>query len=323
MNASEFLKRRPGYTICFLGQQGSGKTLQAAYFPKSFWITTDPTGLQTITESANPDIAKLAANIVEVCPLNGVPLDEVFDQASTAETSVYGALAIAGEMAQQGRIKTLVFDNLTYFVKMLESHIKLDEDPNPQAAWGKLGRQMFEVVLAEMLPFATRYGCNVVIPIHLQRENEAAVKGAKASLSSREMQQGTGRMKRHVNLESDLSPAILGSFRDVVAGMPSAMIYLDNPPTGEGGASQYLALCDRQFYPPWDTEVQAKNRFSLPSLLDLTGKSFYAWLLDASKKAAATRQGIDEAKAKWVADQAAKAALKDSSAASAATDATK
>lgn len=326
MNASEYIKRRPAYSVALLGSAGAGKTRQAMYFPKVFYIGTDPTGLDTVLHSADPEVARLAANLVEVCPLNGVSTAEVFDQASEDETSIYGCIAKARGMAEEGAIRTVVLDNLTYLVKMLESEIGIDKDSNTQAAWGRLGRQAFELVLAELLPFTTRYACNVVVLMHVQRENEATVKGAKANLSAKEMQQGTGRMKRNINLESDLSPSILGSFRDIVAGMPSAMVYLDNAPYWTEEATlkhRYVALCERQFYAPWDTEVQAKNRYGLPPFLDLTGKSLYAWLIDASKRAAATRQGIDEAKAKWAADQAAKAALKDSSAASAATDATK
>jgi hypothetical protein len=308
MHASEYFKRRPAYTVALLGAMGCGKTLQAAYFPRIYYIGTDPTGLDTVVHSADPAIAALAANFVEVCPLNGVDVDTVFDPACDTEESIYGNIARAREMAIAGHIRTVVLDNLTYLVKMLESKIKIDQAKDTQAAWGELGRKTFELILAELLPFATRHACNVVIPIHVQRESETQVKGADA-LSSREKQQGVGgRMKRHVNLESDLSPSILGSTRDIIGGMPSAMIYMDAVPYEESGEQKlrYVALCQQQRYERWDTEVMAKNRYGLPASVDLTGASLYACLIQASKTAHGVRQKQEEARAAKAAAAAAK-----------------
>lgn len=290
----EYKKQRPAYSLCLIGPAGSGKTEQGCGFPKVYYIGTDPTGLDTVFYQERT--AKLVDNLVQVEILNGLPLEKVFAVDETSLESLFGNIAYATELAAQGKVRTIFLDNLTYLVSMKWEHLGGDNNRNTQQAYGQLSQFASDLMLTRLLPLAARNRINIVTAIHVQRESNEYVKGVEEYSGGKRKSDEVGRSKRQVNLNRDLSPMILGSFRQAVSGMPSALIYLNNE-ISQDGKLTYLAYTQKQDVKIWDTEIEAKNRYGLPPVLNLTNASLYATLVAASKKALAARPDLKAAAA--------------------------
>lgn len=275
-------RTKPNYTIWLNGPAGSGKTRAALGFPKVFAITFDPTGLDIIYE---PENEKIAANLVWQCSMTGLPLSQVFAVTDKPdEGSLYGALALAKQMAAKGEIETLLLDGFTYLASLKWDHICQDEQIetkkgglDTQKMYGRLGVYLNQFVLSNLLPVAIRHNLNVVVTCHVQRESKSAVEGV-----SNPSDPGYERTKRQVNLESDLNPQVIGGFRQAIEGLPSALIYLNHQvETDKDGKEvlNYYAYCRRTFSKGFDSQINSKNRYGLPTVLKLTGASFYKTLI--------------------------------------------
>jgi hypothetical protein len=82
-------------------------------------------------------------------------------------------------------------------------------------------------------------------------------------------------------LDSDLAPQVLGSFRQRIAGLPSAMIYLEDRLEQDAQGKevvQYYAYCRRTRSESLDTVILAKNRFGLGTLR-LTNGNLYKTII--------------------------------------------
>jgi hypothetical protein len=279
VNKEEFLKPT-GLTLWLNGGAGSGKTLQGMTFPKVMAITFDPTGLDVLRQ---PENQKYIDNLVAHVPLNGIPLNEVFQFTETPnEKSIYGALALARQLGPLGekKIETVFLDGFNYLATLKWTQIceskgvvwtekqTMDRKESDQRAWyDALGSYLDHLVLQNLLPLATRDRLNVVVSSHVQRESKNTIEGI----------QGTSNKSIEVNLDSDLSPQVLGSFRQRIAGLPSAMIYLEDrlEQDKEGRETvQYYAYCRRTRSESLDTVILAKNRFGLGTLR-LTNGNLY------------------------------------------------
>lgn len=284
--AEEFLKQRPAYAVCLIGGHASGKTRAGCGFPKVYYIGTDPTGLDTIRY--NPECAPLVANLVQIEVLNGLPLDRVFAHDESSLESIYGNIAYATELAAAGKVRTIFLDNLTYLIDPMKwQHVDGDNQRDKRQAFGQVANFASDLVLSRLLPLATRHGVNVVIAMHIQRESKEAVEGADVYNSGKRKPEEVGQSKRHVNIKSDLSPMVMGGLRQKIGGMPSAMLWLNNEIAN--GKLQYLAYCQKQHVEIWDTEVDAKNRYGLEPVINLTNASLYATLVAKTKAAMAAR----------------------------------
>lgn len=291
-------KARPRYTIWLSGPAGSGKTRAALGFPKVMAITFDPTGLDIVYE---PENANLRENLVWHCPLNGIDLATVFKSTDQPEEeSLYGTLALARKLAKEGKVETLLLDGFTYLASLKWDHICQDEQietrkggMDTQKMYGRLGVYLNQFVLSNLLPLATRSNLNVVITCHIQRESKSAVEGI-----TNPSDPGYERTKRQVNLESDLNPQIVGGFRQAVDGLPSALIYLEHKVEADAEGKEilnYYAYCRKTFVKSLDSQVGAKNRYGLPTILKLTNANLYKTLL--SKLPAAEANGATRAEA--------------------------
>lgn len=78
----------------------------------------------------------------------------------------------------------------------------------------------------------------------------------------------TGRAGK-INKMSDIAPMIEGGFRNKIEGLFGASIYLERKLTADG-KMQYLAHCNIK--QALGTVVEGKNRYGLPTTMDLTGK---------------------------------------------------
>lgn len=302
VNKEEFLKPN-GLTVWLNGGAGSGKTLQGMTFPKVFIITFDPTGTDVLRQ---PENQKYIDNLVVHVPLNGIPLKEVFQfTEEPSERSIYGALALARKLGPLGeqKIETVFLDGFNYLATLKWTQIceskgvvwtekqAMDRKEADQRGWyDALGSYLDHLVLQNLLPLATRDRLNVVVSSHVQRESENTVKGIQVARSATAIEQ-QAQSKRQVNLDSDLSPQVLGSFRQRIAGLPSAMIYLEDrlEQDAEGKEIvQYYAYCRRTRSESLDTVILAKNRFGLGTLR-LTNGNLYKTIIHKIANAAQSK----------------------------------
>lgn len=292
VNKEEFLKPN-GLTIWLNGGAGSGKTLQGMTFPKVMIVSADPTGTDVLRQ---PENQKYIDNLVMHVPLNGIPLNEVFQYTETpSERSIYGALALARKLGPLGekRIETIFLDGFNYLATLKWTQIceskgvvwtekqGMDRKEADQRGWyDALGSYLDHLVLQNLLPLATRDRLNVVVSSHVQRESKNTIEGIQTARTpvQQELQAAS---KRQVNLDSDLSPQVLGSFRQRIAGLPSAMIYLEDRLEQDVQGKevvQYYAYCRRTRSESLDTVILAKNRFGLGTLR-LTNGNLYKTII--------------------------------------------
>ena len=278
-----------GITCWINGPSGSGKTRLGMGFPDVLAITFDPTGLDVLKE---PENVKLLDNLRWHVPLNGIALQQVFQYSEQAgETGIYPAIALAKQLGPRGekKIKTVLVDGFTYLAQLKWTQICEAKGIDPtqkeevskrdidQRGWyDALGSYLDHLVLQNLLPLATRHDINVVVTCHVQRESDNTVKGMQQNRNV----ELAAQSKRLVNLDSDLSAQVVGSFRQRIDGLPSATIYLEHKLAEKDGKEviQYLAYCKMTRSPTLDTVIKAKNRYGLGTL-NLTGGSFYKTLL--------------------------------------------
>lgn len=305
VNKEEFLQPN-GLTVWLNGGAGSGKTLQGMTFPRVFIITFDPTGTDVLRQ---PENQKYIDNLVVHVPLNGIPLQEVFQfTEEPGERSIYGALALAHKLGPLGekKIETVFLDGFNYLATLKWTQIceskgvvwtekqAMDRKEADQRAWyDALGSYLDHLVLQNLLPLATRDRLNIVVSSHLQRESKNTIEGVQGT--SNKTLELANASKRQVNLDSDLSPQVLGSFRQRIAGLPSAMIYLeDRLEQDKDGKEivQYYAYCRRTRSESLDTVILAKNRFGLGTLR-LTNGNLYKTIISKIANANAAQSSTE------------------------------
>jgi hypothetical protein len=275
-------------------------------FPDVLAVTFDPTGLDVLKE---PENVKLLDNLRWHVPLNGIDLDEVFKFTEKPdENSVYGAVALARQLGPRGdkKIKTLLLDGFTYLAQLKWTQIcrakgvdptskeQMDKREADQRSWyDALGSYLDHLILQNVLPLATREGLNVVVTCHVQRESDNTIKGMQQNRNA----ELAAASKRMVNLDSDLSPQVLGSFRQRIDGLPSATIYLEHRLESEANKEvlKYYAYCKLTRSQSLDTVIKAKNRYGLGTL-NLTNGSFYKTLVKKIEDSRNAAQASPESK---------------------------
>lgn len=275
-SSQEFKSKQPSFTLLLNAPFGSGKTYQAMTFPKVYAIGFDPSGLDILYQKGNE---KLMSNLVwneYIGNKSETELKEVFRENAKASerTSLYGCLAHCEELAKSGEAKTLLLDGFTYLVDSKWQHICEFEEQksvstgniDTQAMYRNLGLYLFRLVASNILTMATRLNLNVVMTCHLKRESQDAVQGSDK----------TKNRARKVSLDSDISPQIEGGFRNKIEGLVGASLYLDKK-IGMDNKSKYLAYCDKTL--AWGTVINAKNRYGLPQVLELSNNNLYESLM--------------------------------------------
>jgi hypothetical protein len=290
VNKQEFLNRP--FSIWVNGPEKSGKTRLAMGFPKVLAATFDTTGLDCLSE---PENIHLLDNLVFHAAMNGKPLRQVFQfSEEPGEQGIYPVVALAKQLALEGKVKTFLLDGFTYLASLKWAQICEDNGVNPtekekmnrrdvdQRSWyDALGSYLDHLMLQNVFPLTSApYNLNVVVTCHIQRESDNTIKGMQGSRNT----ELAAQAKRAVNLDSDLSPQVIGSFRQRIGGMPSAHIYLEHKLIEKDGkeALDYIAYCRMTRSPSLDTVIKAGNRYGLGTLR-LTGGSFYNTLLKKIK----------------------------------------
>jgi len=232
-----------------VGPPGSGKTFFAGSYPKSYWISTEPDGYTSVM--MNP---KLSSNTVKQeyfipSPLEGV--DKVF--LRTAE-----AFKEAHQLYRDGKIETLILDNMTYFaenrwmyINQFQKQTTRSGEDDTRGMYGVLGRWLYEFTLLNICSFPG----NVVVTCHIKQEHEEA-------------------LKKKVG-KDDIVADILGGFRNQAPGMFSLVLFLDKIRKGDN-QYDYLARADL------GAGKLAKNRYNLPEIIKNVS---YTTVTDAIKLA--------------------------------------
>jgi len=269
--AEEFLKADPIYILLVNGPPDAGKTDLALTFPANYVIACDPVGLEFLKLN-RPRSVQLAKNLVHLEEFNSEQsseLKDAFKRTNKPEerSSIYGILAHAKQLAQEGKVKTITLDGLTYFMQMKWAQIKANpaNESNKFAAFDALSIFLNEFIRADFLTMATRLRLNVVMTCHIQRESDEA-------------------MEKKTVKDSDIAPRIIGSFRNTIDGLPGAVIYLEHKVGKDTAGNQtlnYWAYCQKT--PAMQTIIQAKNKYGLPPKVDITNKSFYEILTTTAR----------------------------------------
>jgi len=278
------------------GMFGTGKSRFAATFPKAGWIVTEPQDLSVLREPGNEH---LLANLVEyeLCYVDGsatkvnwrqlveeptltCPLPPL--EGQTAEGGlIYTALKPMFVGAREGRIETLVLDNLTYtaaaFMQYLEKYRA--QEPTFVGDSGKLDkRKMYGYLSAWLYRFlmtrVLNFPGNVVVTCHLKSESKEKMD------------------KKKSNSDVEVVPNIEGGFRDKAEGLFGASIYLDRqvkPVKGEDGAIKQVTRfrAYTQNCTAFDSKILAKNTYGLPPVMqDISYQSIVAHMAKAASQQA-------------------------------------
>ena len=232
-----------------IGPPGSGKTYHAGTYPKSYWISTEPGGYDTIL--SNPELLKNTVKQEYFIPSLLVPIETVFK-------NVEAACLEAHKLYKEGKIETLILDNMTYFSQnrwmyknKFERIINSKGVEDTRAMYGRLKDWLWEFTLLNL----TGFPGNVVVTCHVKQESDEI------------MEKKIGK--------NNVVPDILGSFRDLIPGMFSTVLFIDKVREGEN-KYKYIVRTDI------GSGKLAKNRFNLDEVL--TNVS-YTTVTDAIKKA--------------------------------------
>lgn len=221
------------------GGTGTGKTYLAFTFPKVAYIGTEPNGIDTA--KANPELLENLVYADEFIPSPTEDIKVTFDRMDAF-------LVQAHKDAVEGKVETLVLDNVTFlsenrwmFINQHQKLVTAQGALDTRGMYGTLSRWLYQFTLTKILSFKG----NVVVTCHEQIEGEEA-------------------MDRKVDKTTPIVPAIIGGFREKIAGMFSASIYLQKKRVVKNSVTnyEYVARCQV------GDQRSAKNRYNLPEIVE-------------------------------------------------------
>lgn len=236
------------------GYAGSGKSYFALTHPKVAWLLTEP-GSEVLLDT-HPQLAKNVVWWESFIPSPDEDIKKVFERLELATTKAHTDL-------KEGKIETLVLDNATMlaenrwvYISQYEKMLSRSGEVDTRSMYGTLGRWLYLFTLKNLLSFKG----NMVLTCHEQMEEELNEKGLSVK---------TG----------NVTPGILGGFRDKVEGMFSASIYLDKKNVGQG-VYKYMARCQK------GSGRNAKNRYGLPEWVENVSYAEIIKQIEANKRKA-------------------------------------
>lgn len=222
--------------ILLNGGTGTGKSFFGIGCPKVAWLITEPGNLVLL--DTHP---QLKANVVWHEEFIPNPTEDI--KATFARLDA--AILRAHQDFKDGKIETLFLDNISYlfenrwiYINQYERLVTGSGALDTRGMYGTLGRWGYKFTIMSLLSFPG----NVVVSCH-------------------EMVEGEEAMESKVDKTTPIVPNILGGFREKIAGMFSASIYLDKKKTGENKYS-YIARCQK------GNQRDAKNRLGLPEIVE-------------------------------------------------------
>jgi len=235
-----------------VGTSGSGKTYLAGTFPKTYFLNTEPGGMDTIR--LNPELRKNLVGWDEFIPENSQDTKRVFNELVLATRN-------AKELYKQGKVETLVLDNMTFlsenrmlYIETYEKEISARTgNVDTMSMYGKLGRWQYQFVLMCLLTFPG----NVVMNVHEQLESDEA-------------------LKKKPDNTCPILPNILGGFRNKAEGMFSCVFYLQKLVRDK--QYRYFARTNK------GNQRNAKNRLGLPEIIEGVSYSKIMEIIDKKMK---------------------------------------
>jgi len=231
------------------GGTGTGKTYFGFTCPKVAYICTEPNGLDTAR--ANPTLLSNLVWADEFIPSLTEDIKLTFDRMEKSIQQAHDDFA-------KGEIETLFLDNFSYlaenrwiYIQKYESNRTSSGAVDTRGNYGVLARWLYNFTLTRLLSFKG----NVIVTCHEQTEGEEA-------------------MEAKTDKSMTIQPSIIGGFRDKVAGMFSASIYLFKKRSGTN-VYQYTARCQK------GEQREAKNRYNLPEIVENVS---YKTILDSIGK---------------------------------------
>lgn len=234
------------------GGPGTGKSFFGIGCPKVAWLLTEPGNLVLL--DTHPEMAKNIAWSEEFIPS---PVEDI--KANFARLDA--AILKAHKDYAEKKVETLFLDNMSYlfenrwmYINQYEKLVTGSGAVDTRGMYGTLGRWGYKFTIMSLLSFPG----NVIVSCH-------------------EMVEGDEAMANKVDKTTPIVPNILGGFREKIAGMFSASIYLDKKKLGEN-KYQYIARCQK------GGQRDAKNRLGLPEIVENVS---YASIMANLKKATA------------------------------------
>jgi hypothetical protein len=273
-DAKDFFNRPTHYLICLAGEAGSGKTRAALSFPACMVICCDPAGIEILKDPANAVIAPNLVWYEYFAAEAKAEVKSLFKPTDKPDsTSIYGMIEKAKELARAGQIKTLVIDGYSYLSDLFSAKATVDIPGSTEndrwAYYRQLKAEMTWFTKSTLFTLATRYDLNIIITCHVQREAEQ-------------------QKEKQAAKDVDIAPRLEGSFRQTLAGMPRAMIYLDQRTVQDEKTKEqrvkYVAYCQRVRVPHMGI-VPAKSSYGLAPVEELTNKSLYEILEERMRPA--------------------------------------
>ncbi len=217
------------------GQTGTGKTYFGFTFPKVVYLGTEPNGLDTA--KSNPQLLDNLVWAEEFIPSPDEDIKSVFERLDAAINKAHADY-------KAGTCETLFLDNFSFlsenrwiYINRYELLRSTGGNTDTRGMYGILSRWLYNFTLTKLLSFKG----NVVVTCHEQAEGDEA-------------------MERKVDKTLSIAPNILGGFREKVAGMFSASIYLEKRRFGDG-KYEYWARCQK------GNQRDAKSRYGLPEFV--------------------------------------------------------
>lgn len=218
------------------GGVGTGKTFYALTHPKCVYLGTEPNGLDTARSNE-----ALLENLVWAEEFIPSPAEDIKATFERMEQAIKKAHA----EAKEGKVETLILDNISFlsenrwiYINKYEKAITSSGAADTRGMYGSLSRWLYQFTLTQLLSFPG----NVVVTCH-------------------EMVEGDEAMDKKVDKSTPIVPNILGGFREKIAGLFSASIYLEKKRESEN-KYKYQARCQRS------NQRDAKNRYGLKELVD-------------------------------------------------------
>lgn len=218
------------------GGTGTGKTYFSFTFPRVAYAGTEPNGLDTARANGS-----LLNNLVYADEFIPSPAEEIKGTFDRLEAFI----SKAHVDAKEGKVETLVLDNITFlsenrwmYIGKHEKLVTAQGALDTRGMYGTLSRWLYQFTLTKILSFPG----NVVVTCHEQIEGDEA-------------------MERKVDKTTPVVPNILGGFREKIAGMFSASIYLEKKRMTDG-KYVYSARCQK------GGQRDAKNRYNLPEIVE-------------------------------------------------------
>jgi hypothetical protein len=225
------------------GESGAGKTTFGISHPKIYMISTERDN--EMIWNRHPlyrDNVVVHKQFMPDPANEELSLKVAYDPI-LANSTIVKCINEAKQMQKEGKIETLMIDNLTYLamnkkmrIDKYEQQFSKQGNLNTEAMWGALGLWLYELFALHV----TTFHGNLVVTAHQMREGEEA-------------------MEKKIDKGTDVFPDCLGSFRNKVLGMFSNIFYLQTVQDKEG--DKYYARTSKA------NGVFAKNRFGLPRVI--------------------------------------------------------